>query len=312
MARFTLALALWLFTSTAHAQITRDAVGNGRSALEAQLTSGARLRFLTFTEPFGPTETSVYNIPFVTLQLRVTQHITRLTPELVLEFDLDAALGAQDHRNAAGDWIGGWINSPWLGVSVASRSAPQTLRASVGIAPPLASLRREQGGETLPVGGWSGWNAWSALRGAVPLGFLGLGEWRFSNFDVGVDVALILAPRFPWQDSPTPEPNGFAAWAAAGAWLTGHLSTEVDFGARLQAVAGVVHTDATPFFPAMERSSADVALSPFVRYWFNHAAIQSPAFAELRMNFNFIAPYGPVFVADDSTWSLALAAGTRW
>ena len=42
MARFTLALALWLFTSTAHAQLTRDAVGNGRSALEAQLTSGAR------------------------------------------------------------------------------------------------------------------------------------------------------------------------------------------------------------------------------------------------------------------------------
>ena len=53
MARFTLALALWLFTSTAHAQLTRDAVGNGRSALEAQLTSGARLRFLTLTEPLG-------------------------------------------------------------------------------------------------------------------------------------------------------------------------------------------------------------------------------------------------------------------
>lgn len=44
MARLTLILALWLLTSTAEAQLTRDAVGNGRSALETQLTSGARTR----------------------------------------------------------------------------------------------------------------------------------------------------------------------------------------------------------------------------------------------------------------------------
>lgn len=172
MARFTLALALWLFTSTAHAQLTRDAVGNGRSALEAQLTSGARTRVLTFTEPLGEPETSTEFTPFMTLQFRVTQHITRLTPELELEFDLDAALGIQEHRNAVGDWAGGWIGSPWLGVSVASRSAAQTLRASVGIAPPLASLRREQGGEFLPVGGSSGWNAWLAMRARCRWAFL--------------------------------------------------------------------------------------------------------------------------------------------
>ncbi len=315
MARFTLALALWLFTSTAHAQLTRDAVGNGRSALEAQLTSGARTRTPAFppgSGAVGPSEERTDFTPFMTLQFRVTQHITRLTPELVLEFDLDAALGVQDHRNAVGDWAGGWIGSPWLGVSVASRSASQTLRASLGIAPPLASLRRELGGEFLPVGGSSGWNAWLAMRGAVPLGFLGLGEWRFANFDVGVDAALIVAPLFSWRESPVAEPPGFAAWAAAGAWLTGHLSSEVDFGARLQAVLGVLHTDASRSFPAMDSTSANVALTPFVRYWFNHAAIQSPAFAELRMNFNFVAPYGPVFATNDSTWSLALAAGTRW
>ena len=119
--------------------------------------------------------------------------------------------------------------------------------------------------------------------GAVPLGFLGLGEWRFSNFDVGVDAALILAPLFQWRDSPEAVPTGFAAWAAAGAWLTGHLSTEVDLGVRLQAVAGVLHEDATRFDPSTDTTSAYVALTPFVRYWFNHAAIQSPAFAELRM-----------------------------
>ena len=61
----------------------------------------------------------------------------------------------------------------------------------------------------------------------------------------------------------------------------------------------------------MERSSTDVALSPFVRYWFNHAAIQSPAFAELRMNFNFVAPYGPVFVAATPLGHWRLPQGGR-
>ena len=314
MSRFTLTLALLLLTTTAHAQQTRDAVGNGRSALEAQLTSGARTRVRSFTEPLGPTETSTELTPFATLQLRVTQHITRLTPELVLEFDLDAALGVQDHSSPAGEWAGGWIGSPWLGVSIASRSASQTLRASVGIAPPLASLRREFGGENLPVGGWSGWNGWLAGRGVLPFGFLGLGEWRFANFDVGVDVALIIAPLFPWRDSPVREPTGFGAWAAAGAWLTGHLTPELDLGARLQVVASVVDEDASSSPTATDSTSANVALSPFLRYWFSHAASPSPtpAFAELRMNFNFIDPYGPVFVDDDYTWSLALAAGTNW
>ena len=107
MAHFTLALALWPFTSTAHAQLTRDAVGNGRSALEAQLTSGARLRYGSRIEGDPLSDVPTTLTPFMTLQFRVTQHITRLTPELVLEFDLDAALGVQDHRNAGIGQVGG-------------------------------------------------------------------------------------------------------------------------------------------------------------------------------------------------------------
>lgn len=164
------------------------------------------------------------------------------------------------------------------------------------------------------MGGWGGWNAWLAARGVVPLGFLGLGEWRFANFDVGVDVALVVGPLFPWRDTPVAPSSGFAAWAAAGAWLTGHLTPELDLGARLQAVASVLHGDATVFAPAIDATAAHIALSPYLRYWFNRAASPSPApaFAELRMNFNFIEPFGPVFVSNDNVWSLALAAGTSW
>jgi hypothetical protein len=58
----------------------------------------------------------------------------------------------------------------------------------------------------------------------------------------------------------------------------------------------------------------DASLTPFLRHWTSRAAHPSPgvAFVEWRLNFNFLAPYGPVFIARDFAWSLALAMGTHW
>ncbi len=312
MARLTLILTLLLLTSTAHAQLTRDAVGSGRSALEAQLTSGARTRFGVRTDlgpGLPPIVERTQHIPFVTLQFRLTQHITRLTPDLALEFDLDAALAAESFYSSTGEFDGLWLGSPWLGLSVASRSPARTLRASFGVAPPLATLR-EIRVQSVTAGGVGGWNAWLTERELVPIGLLGLGEWRFTHLDVGAELALIVAPFA----SSYLRTWGVVAWAAAGVWLTGHLSNEVDLGARLQGVARFGQYDMYTSTSITESAHMDVSLTPFLRYWLTRAPSPSPvpAFVELRLNFNFVEPYGPVFVANESTWSLAVAIGTNW
>jgi len=316
MVRFTLTLALWLFASTAHAQLTRDAVGNGRSALESQLTVGEYLerpspdRLCSATMPCDVLFPR--DVPFVTLQFRLAQHVTQLAPDLALEFDLDAALVAERFYTSRGDWQGFWAGSPWLGLSLASRARAQTLRISLGIAPPVAGTRHASLDFSVSPGGTGAWNEWLTLREAVAVGLLGLGEWRHDHFDVGADAALVIAPGA----------DAVSGWAAAGVWLTGHLSDEVDLGARLQGVVRFTHTD-SPFALESDSTAGHAALTPFVRYSlppvsprgeFSRAPSPSPvpAFIELKTTFGFLAPDGPVFLSERYTASLALAAGTNW
>jgi hypothetical protein len=225
-----------------------------------------------------------------------------------LEFDLDAALVAEKFYTSRGEWQGFWAGSPWLGLSLASRTAAQTLRVSLGIAPPLSDTRHAFLDFSVTAGGTGGWNEWLTLRNAVPFGFLGLGAWRLNHLDVGVDAALVLAPAY------SENTTGFSGWAAAGVWLTGHLSDEVDLGARLQGILRVSHTDATAYDPAMDSTAGHAALTPFARYWFSRAPSTSPtpAYLELKATFGLVAPNGPVFFADRYTASVAIATGTNW
>ena len=289
-----------LLTSTAHAQLTQDAAREGRGSLDLQSTAGAIYR-----HGFG--DVHAVHAPFVTLQARLVQHITQLTSEVALEFDLDAALGA-------GGYYAGWFGSPWLGLSIASRSPTQTLRLSLGVAPPVSSIQSTlYGAEDFFVSGWNGWYAWTAARPAIPVGLLAMAEWRSTELDVGADLALIAGPTFTAEGAPVNDVS-FFAWGAVGAWLTGHLSREVDLGARLQAVGRFVRRNPSSAGPGGDSTQLDASLTPFLRHWTSRAAHPSPgvAFVEWRLNFNFLAPYGPVFIARDFAWSLALAMGTHW
>ena len=66
--------------------------------------------------------------------------------------------------------------------------------------------------------------------------------------------------------------------------------------------------------PGGDSTQLHASLTPFVRYAFTQSPSPSPspAFIEYRLNFNFLAPYGPVFFAESFTWSMALAMGTTW
>lgn len=302
MTRLLLALALTLLTTTtAHAQLTRDSVGAGRGALDGQLTWGANYR-----PGFGHVPES--HAFFVTVQFRLVQQVATLAPDLALEFDLDGAIGTAVYTST------GWLGSPWIGLSLASRTESQTLRVSLGVAPPVASIRSTlHGAEDLFPSGWSGWNDWLAARPVIPLGLQSLAEWRFTNLDAGADLALIAGPTFSAEGAPVSDLS-FAAWAAFGTWLTGHLSREFDLGARLQAVGRFMRRNPSMMGPGGDSTQLHASLTPFVRYAFTQSPSPSPspAFIEYRLNFNFLAPYGPVFFAESFTWSMALAMGTTW
>lgn len=293
-----------LLSGTAHAQLTQDAARQGRGSFDLQTGAGAVYRR-------GFSDVPEVHAPFVTLQARLVQHITQLSPDISLEFDLDAALGA-------GGYYAGWVGSPWLGLSIASRSEGQTLRLSAGTAPPVSSIQSTlYGAEDIFVGTWNGWNTWLAARPAIPVGVLGMAEWRFTELDVGADFALIAGPTFSADGAPVTS-DAFFAWGALGAWLTGHLSRDVDLGARVQAVGRFTRRNPSgfgaTFDPGGDFTRLDASLTPFFRYWTSRTPhpSPSPAFVEFRFNFNFLAPYGPVFLSSGYTWSLVFVLGTHW
>lgn len=302
MKRLLLALALTLLATPVHAQRTQDAAGAGRGALELQLTSGA-----AYEEERLGGHIPATHAPFVTLQVRLTQHIARLTPDTALELDLDAAVGA-------GGYYAGWAPSPWLGLALASRTEEQTLRMVLGVAPPVASIQdaRSLAADIL-TGGWNGWNEWLGARPVVPFGLQAMAEWRFTNLDVGADAALIAGPTFTAEGAPLTNAAYFA-WAAAGAWLTGHLASDIDLGARLQAVGRFTQTNASAMAAASGAFRVHASLTPYLRILTEHSPSPAPwpSFLEFRLNFNFVEPYGPVFLTDNFHWSLALAMGTNW
>lgn len=309
MSRFTFVLALTLLSlmaNTGRAQVTRDAAGSGRSAFDLSIVGGVRVARIPET----------LEQPFVVVQSRLTQHIARLSSDLALEFDLDGALVAENQDDASGVMRSLWFGSPWLGLGVASRTPSQTLRLSLGAAAPLAGMRGIPW-ESISAAGMGGWSAWLMERGVLPFGVQGLAEWRFAHLDVGAEAALVVAPSLPGAETAF-RVSAVFGWAAAGLWLTGHLTPEVDLGARLQAIARIVHTDAMDTTPAMERTGAHASLTPFVRYWFSRGVqgrpspSPMPAFFEFRVHFNFVAPEGPALFADNYTWALAFALGTTW
>jgi len=302
MLRLALLLALTLLTTPVHAQRTQDAAGEGRGGLEMQLTSGAAYE----AERLGGHIPTVH-APFVTLQVRLTQQITRLAPDTVLELDLDAAVGG------SGFYVG-WAGSPWLGLGLASRTEEQTARVVLGVAPPVASIQASSGRfEDVLTGGWNGWNEWLGARPVVPFGLQAMAEWRFTELDVGADLALIGGPTFSAEGAPLTDAAYFA-WAAIGAWLTGHLSGDIDLGARLQAVGRFMQTNASASGAAAGTFRVHASLTPYLRILTSQARSPSPwpSFLEFRLNFNFVEPYGPVFLANNFHWSLALATGTHW
>ena len=303
----TLLLALSL-ASTASAQQTRDSVGSGRSALDVEITSGARTTHDVLGE--GERRYTLHR-PFALVRFRLVQHVTRLAPNLALEFELDAALHADRSYAPSGAYAGFWAGSPWLGLGIAHRTPSQTLRVSVGLAPPLTTTRRTDL-ESLAAPGLGRWNEWLTSPNIVPLGVQLMGEWRFTHFDVGADAALILAPSFSHAGSRGEQPN-YAFWAATGVWLTGHLNEQIDLGARLQWVAIAAHYDSPRADGVSSPSLRGVMLMPYVRYVFprNHAALE-PSYFELRTNINLVERDGPFLIANEFVWSLGVAAGTNW
>lgn len=293
----TLLLALSL-ASRASAQQTRDSVGSGRSALDVAFISGARTNYRETSNPFS------------VVQFRLVQHIAMLAPSLALEFELDASLFADAYISSIRVDGGLTLGSPWLGLGIAHRSDSQTLRASVGVAPPLATVR----GTPLMPGGSAGmgrWNEWLAEISLVPMGLNLMGAWRFTEVEVGVDAALIVSPGFTYASRRGDEPT-FAAWGALGVWLTGHLSESFDLGARVQWVTGFTQRDPL-VIESHETILSGVLLTPFVRYVFaQERAALDPSYVELRTHFNVIAPDGPFLIANEFTWSLGVAAGTNW
>jgi hypothetical protein len=255
-------------------------------------------------------------VPFVNLALDAQGRFTSLDGDVLgLELEGSFRLGYfEPHdpwREASAPWA-----ALWLGGAVAHRTPSLTVRGGVGVGPPLRSLVSYNLDESQLAAGWGDWERWLVIDQVVPFGLRGSFEARLGDLDVGGELALIAAPCLEGEEPIRRLGNrrtGTFFWAAAGAWLTGHVSDVLSVGLRVQGVATIFH-GATP--PAVvppiidttwwdHRTETDFQLSavPFVRLTF------APAYLELRWQVNLDEPHGPIFAGPAPVWALALRGG---
>lgn len=296
------ALIVALCASPASAQQTRDLVRDGHGGLRVQLDVG-QVRETPVSCPRGPCPTEERHTVAMVVELH--QRMATLAENLHLEFDLEAIAGFTEttYTGASEDDVW-WFGSPWLGASIAHRTAAQTMRLSLGIAPPLRTVMRENGMPSEVGGLWGRWNEWLGLPAMVPLGLLGMTEWRGADVDIGIDAAVILAPVFNTDPTISRPANRLFSWTGLGFWLGGHVLPQLDLGFRTQGVLRVTHTWGVPGY---RNTDADVQLSvaPFIRVLFQ------PFFAELRVHLNLNTPYGPPLDAN-GILMVNLQVGGRW
>ena len=303
-----LALIVALCASPASAQQTRDLVRDGHGGLRVQLDVGqVRVTGMGCM----PTPCGTFERYAVGLTVELHQRIATLSPDLHLEFDLEAIAGLSEMQDDFGRFNGQWLGSPWLGVSVAQRTAAQTMRLSLGIAPPLRTALRRFGAIDDATGLWGRWNQWLGMPSMVPVGLLGMSEWRGGVVDVGIDAALIFAPTFNAEPSIVVPALGFWAWVGMGVWIGGHVTPDLDLGVRAQAVLRVANRFGMPGFEGMVDTHVQVSAVPFVRYSFPTRDHSRPWFAELRVQLNLNEPFGPPLGAN-GLWAVNLQVGSSW
>jgi hypothetical protein len=307
---FTLMFAL-LVASKVHAQQTRDLVRDGHGGLRVQVDVGqVRITGMGCT----PAPCSTFERYALGLTVELHQRITTLSPDLHLEFDLEAIAGLSEMQDDFGRFNGQWLGSPWLGVSVAQRTATQTMRLSLGVAPPLRTAVRRFGSTDDPTGLWGRWNQWLGMPSMVPVGLLGMSEWRGAVVDVGIDAAAVLAPTFNAEPGIVVPALGLWAWVGMGVWVGGHVTPNLDLGARAQAVLRIANRFGMPGFPGMVDAAVQVSAEPFIRYRFpasESSDNSSPWFAELRVQLNLNEPFGPPLGAN-GLWAMNLQVGSSW
>jgi hypothetical protein len=104
---FTLMFAL-LVASKVHAQQTRDLVRDGHGGLRVQVDVGqVRITGMGCT----PAPCSTFERYALGLTVELHQRITTLSPDLHLEFDLEAIAGLSEMQDDFGRFNGQWLGS---------------------------------------------------------------------------------------------------------------------------------------------------------------------------------------------------------